>query len=183
MNDIISFLTRISLKDIIDFIVNPKLEGPFFYIKIIFIIISFVFSALIIVFLFLTSWFKYRYSYDFKDFLSFKPIGQDTEKIAASKKWAKITQRLSSKKEADLKLAVIEADELLDKTTKQIGYQGDTFEERVKGASVLIDLKKVLEAHSLRNDIVFNKDYTINQDEAVRIVKIFEEALKGLGAI
>jgi len=110
MEKITSFIENISLKDIIDFILNPNFQGYWLYFKPLFIIISFIFLTAIIWFLLTTTWLKRKAIESATEFVTYKPLGVKR----TPREWVKIIKKLESEKESEYKLAVIEADGLLE---------------------------------------------------------------------
>ena len=101
-----------------------------------------------------------------------------------TKKWAKIIRRLETGSESEFKLAVIEANDMLDTKLKTLGYEGKNLEERLKKISpvVLPNFEAIKETIEIRNNIVRNPDYILSLDEARKTLAIYEQALRDLGA-
>lgn len=80
-----------------------------------------------------------------------------------------------------VKLAVIEADNLLDAALKSLVMPGDTLGERLKVACYKYPkLKNVWWAHKLRNNLVHDHSFRLHSSEAKRALGEFEKALKEL---
>jgi hypothetical protein len=94
--------------------------------------------------------------------LSFKEI---------DRRWKEVEDLFSVKKEMNYKLAIIEADKLLDHVLKAYNFQGETIGDRLKIASYRFPrLKKVMWAHRVRNQIVHEANYNVRHGET-RLVK------------
>jgi hypothetical protein len=79
------------------------------------------------------------------------------------------------------KLAVMEADKLLDGVLKSMMMPGDTMAERLKAAQYKYpNLQKVWWAHKLRNQFAHDSSSEITQRQAATALKDFESALKTL---
>ncbi len=180
MKDIFLSLDKFLSKDMFTFIMHPQFEGVLLYVKVLFIVISLVLLMLIIYLLIKTTWVKIRVSEDLTEFVSYK----SSDAKETSKEWDKIIERLESGKETEYKLAVIEADSLLDDTLKRMGYAGETIGDRLKqiDSTIMPDIEQVWEAHKIRNNIVHNPDYHLDYDKAKRVLGIYEEVLKKLEA-
>lgn len=98
------------------------------------------------------------------------------------KKWAKIEQRLKSGQDAELKLAVIEADKFFDDVLKKVGFFGKDMGERLKriNSSQIANIDDIWQAHKARNNIVHDVDYKLTELEAERAVKSYKKALEEL---
>ena len=150
-------------------------------IKIIGALLGFGFIAFVIFMLFRTSWAKFSLFFDFTEFLTYRPYG--LKKI--TKRWEKTKVRLQTGREAEYKLAVIEADGILDETLKRMGFPGSNAGERMQQLSAVIlpNLNDVLDAHRIRNNIVHDPDFRLSAQETRRILEIYEQAFQNLDLI
>jgi len=99
-----------------------------------------------------------------------------------NQRWEQVKARLQKGDEANLKLAVIEADNLMDEILKRMGLPGATFEERLKQIEVqeVGSVDKVWEGHRTRDMIVHQPNFHLSQEEAEKTIADFEAALKEL---
>jgi len=99
-----------------------------------------------------------------------------------NKSWQKILSRLNKNDEANLRLALIEADNLFDDLLKQIKLPGESMADRLKylDSSQVPNIDEIWQAHKLRNTIVHNPEYPITRNEIEFGVKAYEKALKEL---
>lgn len=82
------------------------------------------------------------------------------------------------------KLAIFEADTLLDSGLKSIMMPGETLGERLKVACYKYPkLRDVWWAHKLRNQLAHDSSFQITQREAERALDDFERALKVLNVL
>ncbi len=99
-----------------------------------------------------------------------------------NKKWQNILKRLERGDDANLKLAVIEADNIFADILKRMSLPGETFEDRLgqfeKHELQSVDL--VWEAHRLRDFIVHEPKVPISREQAETAVKYYETGLKEL---
>lgn len=99
-------------------------------------------------------------------------------------KWAEIESIANNGKEMYYKMAIIEADKLLDDVFKKLGTPGSTMGERLKFLIYKYPgLKKVWEAHIIRNNISHESNYELYKSTAQRALSIYKNALKELGAL
>lgn len=104
--------------------------------------------------------------------------GLTPEKIRES--WIQIEQ-MSNQGVMGAKLAVIEADKLVDGVLRSMIIPGETMGERLKSASYKYkDISKVWGAHKLRNQLVHDSTFELGVPQAKRALKDFEAALKTL---
>lgn len=166
--------------NIFDFIISPTFSGWLLIIKIIFIGFSLFFLVFIVIALVKTTWLKKIILEDLFEFFTYRPYS--TRKMV--KTWLKIMKRLKNERESEYKLAVIEADSMLDTILKNLGYKGETLGERLKliSADIISNIEKVQEVHRIRNNIVHDPDYRLSLDKAKQILDIYHQALEDLQA-
>jgi hypothetical protein len=107
------------------------------------------------------------------------PMGQLRER------WNGILTHLDSPRENDWKVAVIEADKLMDDALARAGFAGDTFGDRLMNiqAGTLVSLDGVWWAHKVRNRLAHEPDYFLRYTEARQAIGYFEAALSELAMI
>lgn len=150
-------------------------------VKIISVVISLLFIGGIIYFLLRTEWLKRLISKDLVEFLNFKPYGIKT----IPKTWDKIFKRLEGGIESETKLAVIEADDLLNNVLERMGYTGDSLGERLRrlDEDTLPNINEVLEVHKIKDNIVHDPTYRLNFGQTRVILEIYKQALVHLNAL
>ncbi|MEN9582642.1 MAG: hypothetical protein RL641_596 [Candidatus Parcubacteria bacterium] len=93
-------------------------------------------------------------------------------------KWELIQGHMFSNNPAEWRLAIIEADTILEELTIKLGLRGDTLGDRLKSA-VPADFNNVQtawEAHKVRNRIAHDgSSYEITQAEANRVIRMYED--------
>lgn len=107
----------------------------------------------------------------------------DDESLQAeiTRQWAEVEALVDQKNPTAWKLAVLEADKLLDYGLKSLGLPGQTLGERLKVAVYRQPaLRAVWEAHAVRNRLAHEPQYTLDQATARRTLKQFAQALKVL---
>jgi hypothetical protein len=108
--------------------------------------------------------------------------GEETRSFAA--KWAEVESLLKTDSSAGWKLAVIEADKIMDSALKIKQMRGATMGERLRFASSQRrELRPVWEAHNLRNDLAHNSNFYLDKSAALRSIKLFKDGLKTLGVL
>lgn len=99
-------------------------------------------------------------------------------------RWQEIEKLMEIKKEMNYKLAVIEADKLLDEALKEMFFPGASTFERLKFATYKFQkLKEAWWAHKVRNEVVHNVNYALRYNEAHKVLELFHKALKILDAL
>ncbi|MEX0910379.1 MAG: hypothetical protein WDZ73_01350 [Candidatus Paceibacterota bacterium] len=109
-------------------------------------------------------------------------VETDTKEETA---WGKITHYLNSANPSDWKLAILEADTMLDAMVLGMGYRGENLGERLKTVepSDFNTLNDAWEAHKIRNQIAHEGAFEISHKEAVRVLGLYEKVFKEFGYI
>lgn len=102
-------------------------------------------------------------------------------KNPVTEKWKQIVEWSESNTEANWRLAIIEADIMLDNLITSLHLPGDTMGERMKAVEKsdfnTIDL--AWEAHKARNNIAHQGgEFALNQREARRIISLYERVFR-----
>jgi len=100
-------------------------------------------------------------------------------------RWNGILSHLDSVRESDWKLAVMEADKLVDDALARAGFAGATFGDRLSNIKpgTLLSLDGVWWAHKIRNRLAHEIDYFLRYTEARQAVGYYEAALAELQLI
>ena len=167
-----------TLIDILNFIISPEITGALLVLKILFLIFSFLAIIFIIwVLAIRTDWLNWWILWDLKEFFTLRPYG--LKKV--TKKWEKIKKRLETGSEEEYKLAIIEADALLNKCLINLKIGLETLEESLRkriGQDTISNIEEVKEAHRIRNQIVREPDFKLSLEKARELLAIYEKALQ-----
>lgn len=101
-----------------------------------------------------------------------------------SDKFTELQAHLDSQNPNDWKLAIIEADIILDDTLKRQGYAGPTLADRLKSISpdTLHSIRDAWDAHMVRNKIAHaGADFVLTQKIARETIMQYERVFKELG--
>jgi vacuolar-type H+-ATPase subunit H len=170
-----------AINEIVSFLLYPEIKGWLLIFKYSFLAFGFFFLGYTLWGALKTSFLKRAIWIDLKEFLTYKPFY--VKKFLP--KWKKIEKRLESKIEADFKLAILEADDLLNKAMDEAGYKGKDLSEKLEKVSeeIISNLKELKEARKVREDIISDPTYRLSEEEAKKILKVYEKALKDLQAL
>lgn len=110
------------------------------------------------------------------------------EVVGGSKneRWGKTLDYLFSQHSSDWKLAIIEADSMLDELLEQMGFKGDTLGDKLKSANqdTFQNLTIAWEVHTIRNRIAHEGlAFELSQHEAKRIITLYEKIFHSYGFI
>lgn len=98
-----------------------------------------------------------------------------------NEKWQNILELTASENQSDWRLAILEADILLDEFVTKMGYQGEGLGEKLKGIerSDFTTLEQAWEAHKVRNAIAHGgSDFLLTQHEARRVINLFKQVFQ-----
>ncbi len=105
------------------------------------------------------------------------------EEVYKSKnpRWQAVVEYMNSHNEGDFKLAILEADSMLDSLLESLGFQGDSVGEKLKNVDPqkFPKLNNIWEAHNIRNKVAHEgSDFIISSHEAKRVIGIYEEVFR-----
>lgn len=99
-----------------------------------------------------------------------------------NKKWLHVQQLINSNNPSDWRIAILEADIMLDELLIASGYVGDSVGDKLKMVepSDMLTLDKAWEAHKVRNRLAHaGSEFDLNEREAQRVIglygQVFEE--------
>jgi hypothetical protein len=104
-----------------------------------------------------------------------------SQELPGKAKWDVVKRHIDSPSESDWRLAVLEADILLDELVREKGWLGENLGERLKGIdkSEFRTLDKAWDAHKIRNTIAHEgANFALSNREARRVIGLFEEVFK-----
>ncbi len=103
-----------------------------------------------------------------------------------NERWVQIQKHANSDNPADWRLAIIEADVMLEETLRALRYQGEGVGEMLKSvdANDLTTLDAAWEAHKVRNRIAHaGSDFELTEREIKRVISLFESVFRELQVI
>ncbi len=99
-----------------------------------------------------------------------------------SNRWNEI-EKTSRLGDSGMRLAVIDADKLVDHALKQSNVSGASMGERMKQASYLKNINNLWSAHKLRNKLVHEPDIKPKKSEMKFAISAYRKILKEMGAL
>ena len=97
--------------------------------------------------------------------------------------WIKIKKRLLKKKESEYKMAVIEADLLVNDVLTRANFEGRVLSEKLeKRAADFSDIDAMVAADQLYQDIVNDPSYNLDYESTKAAILAFEQGLKDVSA-
>ncbi len=169
---------NIDFNAVISFLTSAEIQEKLLPVRIAFLVISGIFLGIIVFILLTSHYLQWLFIQDMWEFITYRPFG--AKRI--TRRWRKILKRLETETESEYKLAVIEADDLLDSSLKRMGYAGQNLEERLDKltSATLPNIEAVKKAHQTRNDIVHDPDYRLSLEEVKKTLDIYDQAFRSL---
>lgn len=95
------------------------------------------------------------------------------------KKWNKIESRLESGNYSEYKLAIIEADKIVDKIFSSMNLKGKDMVERIENLKPdqLEGDEELKETHKIRNKIINDPSFNVEKGEVKRILDVYAKFL------
>lgn len=109
----------------------------------------------------------------------------DLSKKRTRAAWEDIEAHFFAGDDNDLKVAIIEADMLLDEALRSAGVAGAQLGDRLKRVktSQLPNIDDVWQAHKIRNRIAHETEFVLKRDLAERALTVYEKAFRHLGIL
>lgn len=166
---ILEFLSKINA---------PELQAYFIWVKILFFIVIVLFVTMIIIGVTKTPYLQLSMLGDAVEFVTYRPYGFPK----MGRRWQKIMRRLDTGNESEYKLAIIEADALLDEMLKKMRLAGETTDERLQKITpfMIPNAEELKTSHQVRNSIVYDPDYRLSLSEARRVLLAYQKTFEEL---
>lgn len=103
-------------------------------------------------------------------------------KSKMTKRWQKIISRLDTGSEAQYKIAILEADKFVDEILEGISHKGANMTEKLEKMhpGQLENMAELAQAHKIRNEIIQNKELSVDEKTARETVAVYADVLKSL---
>jgi hypothetical protein len=113
------------------------------------------------------------------------PVELTTRKSRIVKKWNAICKKMESENPSAWKVAIIEADNVIDDLIKRMGYPGENMGERLTGINPgqIENIEELKLAHDARNKIIHEEGFPLERKEAEKIMGYYENFLKYFEAL
>lgn len=101
------------------------------------------------------------------------------------KKWDKIKRKTEAKNESEWKVAIIEADNLIDDLIRRMEYKGENMGERLAGINPgqIENIEELKKAHEMRNRIIHEEGFKLDKKTTEEILGYYENFLKYFKAL
>jgi hypothetical protein len=110
---------------------------------------------------------------------------KDISKRRSLKAWKQIQKKLRMKESNQWKLAILEADKILDEILRMAGFPGRNLDERLEQAdpAQIPNLEELRQAHKTRDRIANEPAFIVTQNEVGIIIEIYRKTFQDLNLI
>ncbi len=175
-----------AFQEVYKYIVNPELISPGFYTfwqitRIIFVGVSVFFVGLLLYLVSVNDYLTVRFKEGYSELLKSKPYST----IKLEEDWSEVEKQAKSESESERKMAVIQADDMIDNVLAQMGYEDDGLLEKLEGLNkeIIHNIEELRKAHKERRDIVYDPNKSLSKEEAAKLISVYEETFKDLQII
>ena len=157
---------------------SPALQAAFIWIKILFYFVIVFFGVIIFIGVFKTPYLQLSMLGDAVELVTYRPYGFPKMR----RRWQRIMRRLDTGSESEYKLAIIEADALLDEMLKKMKLSGESTDERLQKITpfMIQNVEELKISHQVRNSIVYDPDYRLSLSEARRVLLVYQKTFEEL---
>lgn len=104
------------------------------------------------------------------------------EKNKNLKRWEEIATLFSSQDSNNWRIAIIDADTMLEDCMRELGYEGKTMGDMMKSMQGVSWIQSAWDVHLLRNKIAHEGSrYSLNEREVYRAFRIYQDVLFNTG--
>lgn len=114
-----------------------------------------------------------------------KKGGSSVKTPVIANAWGKVQSRLKDGSANSLRLAIIEADGVVDNALRRLGLSGETFADRLGhlDPEKYSTLDRLWDAHRIRNNLVHTPDFQVPTAKAEEAIAAYEAFLKEIKAL
>lgn len=106
------------------------------------------------------------------------------QKIKLTNAWKEVEMLAKQGSSAGRKLAIIEADKLVDTALRQVGFPGETMAERMKVAEYRFStIRQMWLAHKWRNQLVHEAHFSLSERQANEALRAYHAVLRQMNAL
>jgi len=108
-------------------------------------------------------------------------LAPQTAEARRDERWEKVLGHIESENPSDWRLAILEADVLLDEVVSRMGYDGEGLGEKLKQIerSDFSTLDQAWEAHKVRNTIAHEgSDFILTQRKARQVIDLYRQVFE-----
>ena len=145
-----------------------------------------VFLGLTTIAVFITIFFFMKWrnisNQEYRTYKARKPIKKTG--VSRGIEWVNVIENVNSDNEANWRVAILEADRVLEKILTSNGYLGETLADQLKSIpdGRFSYLNSVWEAHKIRNAVAHQGlEYRLTSKETSRVIGLYESFFKEIG--
>lgn len=166
-------------------------EEGFDWSDSIFVSVFWVLCLLFTVLFFMAMFYFVRKTSEFRKAEQEKYFGKEAAAIfetgleEKNRAWEEVLSHLNSDNQANWKLAIIEADKMLDEALSALGYVGMSVGDKLKAIppGFLSTIDEAWTAHKVRNQIAHEPNFDLSEREAKAAINQYERVFRELELI
>ena len=145
------------------------------------LVLSGAFLWFTIYFIAKSNWINSRIIERGMDYFGIGDVGQ----LRQLRAWNNVVKRMKTNEMTNWKLAIMEADRVLDDILKASGFRAPTADERFKqvGPEMFTNLAELQEAHRVRNRVAQEPDFVISKDDALQVLRVYKKSFQEAGLL
>ncbi len=161
--------------------ISPTVGFIYNTLRVIFLTISALMIGMIIFLLYKSPYLDLRFRERDSESRQRRPY----QKVKIDDDWKEILRQAKSDDESERKLAVIEADDLVNNVLAQLGYGEGSLLEQLDGLNeeIIPNIEEVKKAHRERRDMTYDPTKKVSKEKAAELVSVYEEIFKDLQLI
>lgn len=173
------------MNEIVTKLTDPVFHQQLLLIKIGFIVISAVLFVLYYWLWWQNRWLRVNRWNRWKEWRHQRTI-EETQFV---KKWNAVKRKVRKGLEGEIKMAVLEADEMLDDLLDRLAYEGDDIEARLDkvadnvAATNISNWEELKQARMVRDMIIADPEVKIPSSDIRKAIKEYEDTFRDLNAI
>lgn len=164
-------------QSVYEFIISNDVFSQFyFWAKIIFSIAAIFFIAVIIYSIIMGHEVHHKEKEQLKKFIVREPSAK-----MENEKWLRVMVHINSTNSSDWRVAILEADTILDEMIIKMGYAGDNLGDRLKKVEPrdFESLNDAWEAHKVRNNIAHEgSNFILSHEQANKVIGKYERVFR-----
>jgi len=196
-----------NIQNVVSGITYDRVLGWLAPVKVIFIIIGIIFGLIIIWLAIFTDYLYLKYFIRFDEYYQWKAKEKQKKLIKAKEKvfsvfenipspeevlapreesngsdWLKIFNRLNTDREINYKLAIIEADKIVNRKLDDMGVLGRNLRDKMENipSDIMGKLGKLEKARKVLDELLKDDSLTIKRETAREVIDIYQKAYSDL---